>query len=524
MQTTLPPLFAVQMKNLLGDEFVAFMASYEEERWYGLRVNGLKIQANAFLALAPIGDQLVPIPWSRDGYYYPENERPGKHPFYHAGLYYIQEPSAMAPVELLDVQPGHRVLDLCAAPGGKSTQIAACLQGQGLLVANDNAGERAKTLAKNIERAGVRNAIVLQEEPGSLVKAFPRYFDRILVDAPCSGEGMFRKEPAMMAYWGKHAAARYAAMQDEILRQAAAMLAPGGRLVYSTCTFTPEENEDRVASLLHDHPELAVLPIEADHGWQPGYAKTVSSRPDARLEGTIRLWPHHLRGEGHYAAVLVNTLTEASAQPLRGNEASAPRGEVLRTGQQASRRARRGESLAVAASDPRRGRPGRRTEERRGRKEEARPDAESLWTAFAGEHLLLEQPLAGKLIAYGARLYLQPEGLPALDGLRVVRAGWYLGEAGKHRFEPSQALAMGLHREEAARVVNLGAADEAVWRYLRGETLEIAEQDIQTPASDQPAGVRKGYTLVCVEGYPIGWGKWQAGVLKNELSPGWRVI
>ncbi|MFS0722893.1 RsmB/NOP family class I SAM-dependent RNA methyltransferase [Paenibacillus sp. 1P07SE] len=522
MEKTLPQPFVDQMHTLLGEQIDAFLASYSEERRYGLRINRLKLSAEEFRRLAPFGERLEPVPWSEDGYYYQgDADRPGKHPLYHAGLYYIQEPSAMAPVALLDVQPGHRVLDLCAAPGGKSTQIAARLQGKGLLVANDNAAERAKALAKNIERAGVRNAVVLQEEPASLARVFHRYFDRILVDAPCSGEGMFRKEPGMIAYWGKHDAARYAAMQDDILLHAAAMLAPGGRLVYSTCTFTPEENEHRIAALLHSHPRLDVIPVQPDHGWQPGFAD-VSGGIDHRLEGTVRLWPHHVQGEGHYAAVLAADLQDKQGT---GSDASPPAGlgtpeqpsAPLRT---SSRELRRDRQQQAAVS-------GRavRADRRRGSRKEA-PDlasAEAQWQTFAEHQLTLQRPLAGRLTAYGSRLYLQPHGLPALDGLRVIRAGWYIGEAGRHRFEPSQALALGLTAAEAARVLDLRAEDDTVWRYLRGETLEIDREQIKGPSgadADEP----KGLVLVCVAGYPLGWGRWQDGVLKNELAPGWRIV
>ncbi|GBF74475.1 hypothetical protein PA598K_02822 [Paenibacillus sp. 598K] len=509
------------MQALLGEEYESFLASYDEDRWYGLRVNRLKTDAAAFRGLAELGNQLEPIPWAPDGYYYPEAVRPGKHPHHHAGLYYIQEPSAMAPVELLDVHPGHRVLDLCAAPGGKSTQIAAKLQGQGLLVANDPASDRAKALAKNIERAGVRNAVVLQEEPAALAKAFPGFFDRILVDAPCSGEGMFRKEPSMIAYWGKQSAATYTALQDEILQQAASMLAPGGRLVYSTCTFTPEENECRIATLLQAHPELSIVPTAPSHGWQPGLERFGGCAGES-LSGTVRLWPHHVKGEGHYAAVLMRSsesVTPLFAASDDGDMEDASRrtiaGASLRSQSSASRRDYKASRTASVTKGGRAG---------RGVSESAQPSPAEQWGRFAAEQLALSAPLAGKQIAYGSRLYLQPEGLPSLDGLRVVRPGWYIGEAGKHRFEPSQALAMGLTAADAVRILDLQPDDPAVWRYLRGETVEAAAGRICSGATRRAAEEPKGYVLVCVNGYPLGWGKWQQGVLKNELAPGWRII
>ncbi|TXK86022.1 RsmB/NOP family class I SAM-dependent RNA methyltransferase [Paenibacillus sp. N3.4] len=264
MTKQLPALFREKMIDLLGeDEFAEYVKSYDEARLFGLRVNSNKIDKADFLAKSPF--TLTPVPWASEGYYYQEGERPGKHPYYHAGLYYIQEPSAMAPVELLHVRPGERVLDLCAAPGGKSTQIAAKLKGEGVLVVNDNHSDRVKALVKNLELFGVRNAVVLNERPERMLTAFQGFFDKILIDAPCSGEGMFRKEEDMMVQWERHSVQEFAAMQRELLGQAAQMLAPGGTIVYSTCTFSPEENEAQIAEFLDKHPIFEVVPMASLH-------------------------------------------------------------------------------------------------------------------------------------------------------------------------------------------------------------------------------------------------------------------
>ena len=285
------------MKKLLVAEFDAFAASYDRPRNVGLRRNP---QKGAQLALPEFG--LTPVPWCADGFYYDAAARPGLSPLHEAGCYYLQEPSAMAPAELLDVQPGMRVLDLCAAPGGKSTQLAAKLAGCGLLVCNEIHPKRAQILAQNIERMGIANTLVLNEHPKNLSPRFDGYFDRVLVDAPCSGEGMFRKEEAAVADWSEETVAMCAARQIEILRTAASLLRPGGRLVYSTCTFAPQENEGTISAFLQEHPDFSVIPIGSPY-FSPGRPDWIAD-PAAGLEGTARLWPHHLRGEGHFAAVL----------------------------------------------------------------------------------------------------------------------------------------------------------------------------------------------------------------------------
>ncbi|GFN30256.1 RsmB/NOP family class I SAM-dependent RNA methyltransferase [Paenibacillus xylaniclasticus] len=555
----LPELFLQEMKERLGDEFEPFMASYDAPRLYGLRSNSLKIDAAKWREHSPF--RLRQVAWCETGSYYDGEDRPAKHPYYHAGLYYIQEPSAMAPVELLDVRPGHRVLDLCAAPGGKSTQIAAKLQGMGVLVTNDNAAERTKALAKNIELAGVRNAVVLNEEPASLAPVFAGWFDRILIDAPCSGEGMFRKDDSMIASWERHSVERCSAMQRDILRHAVSMLAPGGVLVYSTCTFSPAENETQIARLLTEYPELEPVPVQLAPGFAPGrpdwseqqwcaFGAEESGQADGRgvvRTGMVRLWPHLLDGEGHFAAVLrrredayVGASTDEGNGLVQENRTAGRqeihglkhrRSEALRSGEE---RVHREELVPLRRSGKheRRGREeydhrgGRPTGSRRGGKSahagaSAARDAktpEESWRTFAAEYLIGAEHWQGRIISYGSRVYLQPEQVPPLDGLRVVRAGWYLGDAGPHRFEPSQPLAMGLKAEEVKQVWSGPPTDEAIMRYLKGETVQLDADSLTITGGANS----KGYTLVCVDGFPLGWGKYSDGMLKNELPAGWR--
>lgn len=546
----LPLSFTTKMESLLDGEFERFMASYSDPRVYGLRVNRLKLDGQAWRQQSPIGQAVRSIPWAEDGFYYEEGVRPGKHPHYHAGLYYIQEPSAMAPVELLDVEPGHRVLDLCAAPGGKSTHIAGKLQGTGVLVSNDNARERTKVLAKNIELAGVRNSIVLNEEPSSLAPVFAEWFDRILVDAPCSGEGMFRKDESMIAEWEKHSIERCSAMQRPILRDAAAMLAPGGKLVYSTCTFSPEENEAQIAAFLAEQPEFEVVQVEHKHGWRAGRpdwagaaGAELSSERLASLAGTVRLWPHLVEGEGHYAAILQRkgesravrenaVLTPSlavAAQPIEQTEQSATNrqkgdsGKQLRVAEKRSGQGKRGGKEEAKLYNRSRGFDKRNQANKPS--DSVTIDPAEAWEAFAKAQLSEEFVTKAAIVTFGSRVYLQPDSLPSLDGLRVVRAGWYVGEAGRFKFEPSQALAMGLIRSEAARSLNLQSSDPNTIRYLKGETLFVEPSDIvvNSQIGEDRNDHLKGYVLVCTDGYPIGWGKYaEGGMLKNELPAGWR--
>ena len=292
----LPEAFLERMKYQLGEEYPAFMESLERPRAVALRFNPLKGETPR---LSFVGQ---PVPWERAGYYYDPEARPGLHPFHEAGVYYLQEASAMAPVALLDPQPGEMICDLCAAPGGKTTQIAGRMAGEGFLLCNEINPKRAKILSRNIERMGVANALVTNEHPRNLAQKLPGCFDRVLVDAPCSGEGMFRKEEAAVTDWSVETVAMCAARQQEILQSAVMLLKPGGRLVYSTCTFAPEENEQVLEKFLQEHPEFTPEKISA-----PWFA----AGPNA----TFRMWPHKLLGEGHFAAVLRKTAGDETDIP-----------------------------------------------------------------------------------------------------------------------------------------------------------------------------------------------------------------
>ena len=455
----LPQEFLQRMEHLLGAEYPAFLKCYEEKPNLGLRVNTLKASVPAFAQSAPF--HLTPVAWEPDGFYYEDTDAPGRHPFHEAGVYYIQEPSAMAVAAYLDAQPGERILDLCAAPGGKSTQLAAAMQGQGLLVSNEIHPARAKVLSANIERMGIRNCMVTNEPPQALAGIWEEYFDRILVDAPCSGEGMFRKNEDACEEWSIDRIAHCAGRQLEILSCAASMLRPGGRIVYSTCTFAPEENEGTVSRFLALHPEFAILPAPKYEGMSGGVAAWFSDA-SKHIEDAVRLFPHRLSGEGHFLAVL-----------QKANDPDARCEGFCANG------------IEKGISE-----------------KECREYIE-----FAGR--VLKAMPSGKLVRFGDQLYLAPHDMPATKKLKVLRPGLHLGTLKKNRFEPSHALALALRPEDVRLTYNLAPDGDEIRAYLSGQTL--------------PAEGENGWYLITVGGYSIGWSKLTGGIMKNHYPKGLRI-
>ena len=480
----LPESSKNRIKEQLGDEYEAYLQSFQEKSRNGLRVNTGKLSPEEFERISPFG--LQEVPWVPNGYIY-EDERPAVHPYYYAGLYYLQEPSAMTPASLLPVEPGDKVLDLCAAPGGKSTELAARLKGKGVLVSNDISNSRAKALLKNLELFGARNILVVSEAPNKLTEYFSGYFDKILVDAPCSGEGMFRKSPAIMKNWEQYGTEYYHKLQQEILPQAVEMLRPGGYLLYSTCTFSPEENEGSVQEVLDMFPEMQLveaLPENASGqgvvtesdteevvtggrscdytGFDCGHPEWIENGSE-ELKKTIRLWPHKIAGEGHFIALF----RKDAAEETIGNKKA---GKLT------------GKNCALS--------------------EEAEEFLSSLRMEIPRERLQIKEE----------RLYLLPELGVDTKGLRLLRSGLFLGEMKKKRFEPSQALACALKKEEYENCYDLTADDPDVIRYLKCESIEIKK-----PCKD-------GWVLVTVDGFPLGWGKYSKGSFKNRYLPGWRLM
>lgn len=389
----LPRAFVQQMERELGADAPAFFSTYNEESSVGLRVSSRK-------DWKPDAD-FEPVPWCRTGYYVPNGLRMGKEPLHAAGAYYLQEPSAMAPVEALGVQPGMRVLDLCAAPGGKSTQIADHLAGKGVLVTNEIHPARARILLENIERMGVTNAVVLNEKPARIAAAFGAWFDAVLVDAPCSGEGMFRHDPDAISQWSEDAPQMCHERQLEILESAARCLKGGGTMVYSTCTYNHIENEETIAAFLETHPDF-----ELDDSL---------SLPGVPCRGGMaHLYPHQLRGEGHFLARLRKKGAEESfLEPMEGEKLDARCGKFLSE--------------------------------------------------------VMPEYAVRKSFVQGEWIYALPEEMPQMTGLRILRAGVQIGRLASGRMEPAHALALAA---ESAQVKNrVDVAREDALKFLRGETL-----------------------------------------------------
>ncbi len=457
----LPIEFEKKMKAFLGDEWDDFLYSYDNNRFQALRFNTLKVQSQEermriLKVLGISSDKRVS--WANEAYYFDENVRPGKHPYHEMGLYYIQEPSAMSAAALLAPKPGMRVLDLCAAPGGKSTQLATYLGDSGLLVSNEINTQRSRILSQNIERMGIKNAIVTNEDSFVLASHFPGFFNAIQVDAPCSGEGMFRKLPEAIEQWSIENVAICAARQKEILDNAAVMLKPGGVIVYSTCTFSKEENEDVIEYFLERHPDFT-------------------------LEEMERFWPHKVDGEGHFVAKLV----------------------------------RRG----CVDTDLKADRKTKKNKNGKNRKNETKPaltkDTMKLLSAFLDE--TISEDVAAwiknsRLVMFGEQLYRLPDMEVDIKGLKVQRAGLHIGEFKKQRFEPSHSLALALKLNDAKNLVKLTCDNPQTTGFFNGQSVVLSDE--------QAAECKKGWALVCVDGYTAGWGKVNGTQVKNHYPKGLR--
>jgi NOL1/NOP2/sun family putative RNA methylase len=453
------------MQHLLGDEYESFQESYSQTPSAGLRVNTLKLTPEQFQTISPY--PLSPIPWCPSGFRIDKETipSPGKHPYHAAGLYYLQDPSAMAVAELLAPQPGEMVLDLAAAPGGKTTHLACLMQDRGVLIANEMHPKRAWELAENLERWGTRNTAILNETPSRLADAFGDIFDKVLLDAPCSGEGMFRKSKVARQEWSIERVASCAVRQSAILREASRLVRPGGTLAYATCTFSVEENEMVIARFLKDNPAFELVEGVALPGSSRGRPEWIEAtrRVDfpnsilASLGITYRLWPHENMGEGHFIAVL----QRATGKPERKRHAWEP----------------------PAMS----------------------PEAARFFHEFCRE--TLTDGFHDRMVTQiGAYVYAIPPGLPDLQGSNAIHPGLWLGVVKKGRFEPSHALAMATKSEQIKQCIGL-EPQEAI-RFLQGNTLEKDGID--------------GWVCLTIDGFPLGWGKRTRGMIKNFYPKGLR--
>ena len=456
----LPEEFQNRMKLLLQDEYDAFLSGYALPLRRGVRVNVRKMAVADFLPL--FSHALTPSPFADTGFYLDEEHKAGGDPLHHAGAYYMQEPSATSAVTVLAPQPGERVLDLCAAPGGKSTQIAAAVGDDGLLWSNEYVASRARILQQNLERCAGRNIVVSNQDTGVLCNGLTGYFDAVLVDAPCSGEGMFRKEPQALSEWSMDNIRLCANRQKEILDNATKAVRPGGRLVYSTCTFAPEENEGIVAQFLDAHPDYTLVPIDVDWGC-PGFATDrirplcpeVSGAYD--LTGCRRILPQH-GGEGHFIALF--------------------------------KRSGDGGAMTVSAYDyP--------------AKDPNRQAAEALYA-----ECFTDQP-DGIFVTVGDQVRLLPPHLPDCRGLGVLGAGVAIATVCKNRLEPAHSAYITARKSQCRRWVDLAPEDPLLRAFLHGEEIPCTE---------------KGWTAVCVAGIPVGFGKASGGRLKNRYPKGLRLI
>ena len=485
---TLPLPFLERMKEMLGDDYDAFLESYGNPRTYGLRVNTAKLSCQDFEKLSPF--EIRPIPWISNGYFYDEESRPARCAYYQAGLYYLQEPSAMTPASRLPIEPGDFVLDLCAAPGGKATALGAALNDTGFLLANDISTSRARALLRNLELFGIKNMLVTDEKPAKLAQRFPAFFNKILLDAPCSGEGMFRKEEALARDWTPEKSSELSDIQKDLILKAADMLRPGGMMLYSTCTFSPCEDEEVVACLLKERPDMELVDMPDYEGFsegRPEFAGPAEINPlntdistdaapvspeafdPASLRKCVRIFPHKMDGEGHFLALFH----------------------------------KKGDSLPPFFRSAGKG-PDKNT----------RKWLEEFFAEIGLRTLDGQEFDWNRVEVRKDKVYYQLPFPLDLRGISFLRNGLYLGDLKKNRFEPSQPLALALHKGDIEATISLSVSDERITRYLKGETLNIEPEE---------AAHKKGWHLLCADGYPIGFGKLVNGILKNKYPAGWRV-
>ena len=448
-----------------------FWESFDEPGYKGIRFSNLKTDsADRTQILEGIGEQQDKVEWCSCGYYVRE-EFSNRNPYYHAGVYYPQEPSAMLPAEVIAAKPGEVILDLCAAPGGKACRIGEDLQGKGLLVANEISFERSKALLRNIERSGISNSVILNETPENIASALPGFFDKILIDAPCSGEGMFRRDHQAVKSYEDYGPAKIVPVQQSILEAADICLKEGGEIVYSTCTFCEDENEGQIRAFMERHPGYEVIAHPEITGiWHNG--------PDSALPGSMRILPHLAKGDGHFCVHLKKAGTRTDTDP------GMPAKDKLKATE------RKGIELAKAF-----------LEELLGEESESVTDI--------------------PLTIHGSGVFRIPFDEKLFARLKIVKTGLYIGDirvaSGKTVFTPSNSIALNLDPEKIRKdsYVRLDPSDERVTRYLKGETISASGMD----------GIKNaGYVVIGVDKYPLGLGKVSGSTVKNLYPKAWRLM
>ncbi len=429
----------------------------DKEPNFGIRFNSLKVKGNGIFDNLEIEKDKVQ--WAENGYYLTKEDAVTKNALYEAGAYYIQEPSAMIPASVIDIEEDDVVLDMCAAPGGKTTLIGERLRGTGALVANDISNSRAKILAKNVEKFGITNAVILSENQEVLEKKFEDFFDKILIDAPCSGEGMFRKEPNVEKYWHDKIDLEYQEIQMSLLSSASVMLKEGGEIVYSTCTFNSVENEDVVLWFLENHEDFEL--VELNHevlGISKGHS--ISNKFDLTMTG--RIYPFEQRGEGHFVAKI------------------RKKGENLKTDLGNNHKVIKNKQYT------------------------------NLVDFFEKNFYDLKvQDLGNYLVKHKDSYFMSPIDPDKFKGVRVVRSGFHLGDENK-KFQPSSVLARGITPEDFKGVINLNSDDNLAIKYLKGETIDF-ELDYD------------GTVLICVDNLPLGFGIIKNNKIKNKYNKHWII-
>ena len=467
--SSLPKAFLREMEDLLGDEYQAFLDSYRDEKTSAIRVNTLKLPIESFkdLGLFNIDFERDKISWAEEGYYLSGDVNPGKNPLHDAGAYYIQEPSAMSVVGKTPIAEGDRVLDLCAAPGGKSTYILSRLNHKGLLVSNEINPSRIRALGENLERFGAVNSIITNSDSSNLLTFFKGFFDKIFIDAPCSGQGMFRKDDFAIEDWSQDKVDECVAIQRQLIRDAYQMLRADGMIIYSTCTFTRQENEAIIEDFLGDYPDANLLDMD-------------------------RIWPHRDRGEGHFCARITKKADKQGDQEAQDSDLLAFDKDSHRDSSRESAKKSKKKQKSKAKSS-------RKNQEYLG-----------LYEDFATDYLIdggLRKLLEPGLVVKEERLHYQPLDYD-LRGLKVLRSGLFVGEFKKNRFEPAHSLAMALKPSDVKNTIDFANDSNEIRAYLRGESIGT--------------GQSRGWVLVSVEGVSLGWGKESNGILKNKYPKGLR--